>query len=58
MPCRVSLDVLIEKFGALEEDPMLTVARQRKAIQEVARWRIERERYEEDGSVLIRAGDL
>ncbi len=56
--CRVSLDVLIDKFGALDEAPMLTVARQRKAIQGAARRLIERDVYEEDGSVLIRACDL
>ena len=56
--CRISLEVLIDKFGASEEEPMQSVAQQRKAIQEAARKLIESEVYEEDDSVLIRACDL
>jgi len=56
--CRISLEVLIDKFGALEEEPMQSVARQRSAIHDAARKLIERELYEEDDSVLIRACDL
>lgn len=56
--CRISLEVLIDKFGALEEEPMQSVALHRNAIQEAARKLIEREVYEEDESVLIRTCDL
>ncbi len=45
--CRISLEVLIDKFGALEDEPMQAVAQQRHAIQEAARKLIERDAYEE-----------
>jgi len=56
--CRISMDILIDKFAASEQDPMKTVAKYRTDIQEVARQRIERDAYEEDGSIVIRACDL
>ena len=56
--CRISLEILMEKFGASEEESLRSVARHRTAIQEAARKLIESEVYEEDGSVLIRARDL
>jgi len=56
--CRISLEILREKFGDLEEEPMRSVALHRKDIQEAARKLIESEQYEEDGSVIIRARDL
>jgi hypothetical protein len=56
--CRISLGILRDKFGASEEDPMRSVSEHRTAIQEAARMLIETERYEEDGSILIRACDL
>ncbi|MGR9116773.1 MAG: DUF1488 domain-containing protein [Gammaproteobacteria bacterium] len=55
--CRISLEILQEKFGDSEE-PMRSVALHRRAIQEAARKLIESELYEEDGSVLIRSRDL
>ena len=56
--CLISLELLSDKFGPLEEEPMRSVAQHRKAIQEAARKLIENEVYEEDGSVIIRAHDL
>ncbi|MCI0666420.1 MAG: DUF1488 domain-containing protein [Methylococcaceae bacterium] len=56
--CRISLGILRDKFGASEQDPMRSVAEHRTAIQEAARTLIENERYEADGSILIRACDL
>ncbi|MCW8943710.1 MAG: DUF1488 domain-containing protein [Sedimenticola sp.] len=56
--CRISLDILIEKFGATDEDPMQSVAQHRIAIQEAACRLIESNTFEEDGSVLIRSTDL
>lgn len=56
--CRISLEILRNKFDASEEEPMRSVALHRTAIQEAARKLIENEVYEEDGSVLIRACDL
>ena len=56
--CRISLEILRDKFGASEEEPMQFVAQHRTAIQEAARNLIENEAYEEDGSILIRFGNL
>lgn len=56
--CRISMEVLRDKFGASEVEPMKTVTKYRTDIQEVARKLIEDETYEEDGSILIRACNL
>ncbi len=56
--CRISLAILQDQFGALDETPMQSVAQHRTAIQEAARRLIESDVYEEDGSVIIRACDL
>jgi hypothetical protein len=53
--CRISFEVLRDKFGASKEEPMKTVVKHRTDIQEVASKLIEDESYEEDGSILIRA---
>ncbi|MES9858864.1 MAG: DUF1488 domain-containing protein [Sedimenticola sp.] len=56
--CRITLEILRDKFGASEKEPMQSVAQHRTAIQEAARRLIENGVYEEDGSVLIRAWDF
>lgn len=56
--CRISLEIIIEKYGTSEEDPMQLVVQHRAAIQEAARKLIENEVYEEDGSILIRERDI
>jgi len=56
--CRVSLQILTDKFGAQNEAPLPYVARHRAAIQDAARRLIESGAYEPDGSVVIRAQDL
>lgn len=56
--CRISFDILRDKFGATEEKPMESVAQHRVAIQEAARILIENEEYQEDGSIIIRDSDL
>nr|VFK78415.1 MAG: Protein of unknown function (DUF1488) [Candidatus Kentron sp. SD] len=56
--CRVSIEVLQEKWGASEEEPMRTVVDNRKALQTAARKVIESEGYEEDGSIIIRSENI
>lgn len=56
--CRISLDILRDSFGAMDEDPMQTVDKYRTNIQEAAVKQIENENYEKDGSIFIRACDL
>lgn len=56
--CRIPIDILKDRFGASEDDPMRTVAKYRRDIQEQARKRIENDAFEADGSILIRASDF
>ena len=56
--CRISLEVLKKKFRASASEPMQSVSKNRERIRSAARMLIERESYEEDGSILIRHGDI
>lgn len=56
--CRISLKTLKGKFGVSDKAPMDSLAQNRSIVQEAARRLIERDRYEDDGSVLIRLEDL
>ena len=56
--CRISLKLLQARFGASPDAPMQAVAENRAAIQAAAQNVIEREAYEDDGSVVIRAKDI
>ena len=56
--CRISLENLKDKFGALGDKPMQSVAQHRTEIQEAAKRLIERDDFEADGSVLIKTVDL
>ncbi len=56
--CRISLKILRDKFGASDKEPMRSVEKNRTAIQDAARKRINNAAYEKDGSILIRGRDL
>jgi plasmid replication initiation protein len=56
--CRISYESLTAKFGASDEKFIESVAQNRSEIQDAARNLIEREHYEDDGSVLIQTRDL
>ena len=56
--CRISSESLKVKFGASDDKLMQSVVQYRVAIQEAAKRLIERDDYEEDGSVLIQTADL
>lgn len=56
--CRISQKTLKNVYGALNEEPMQSVAEHRIAIQEAATTLIESNRFEEDGSILILERDL
>ena len=56
--CRISLELLKEKFHASTEEPMRAVAENRKTIQATARKLIEDRAFEADGSILIRRKDI
>nr|VFJ75548.1 MAG: Protein of unknown function (DUF1488) [Candidatus Kentron sp. FW] len=56
--CRVSMEVLQEKWKVSEEEPMQTVVENRSTLQAAARRVIEDEAYEEDGSIVIRSENI
>ena len=56
--CRISSESLRVKFGASEDKLMQSVVQHRVEIQDAAKRLIERDDYEEDGSVLIQTADL
>lgn len=56
--CRVSLEVLQKKFHASSDEPMKSVADNRSLLQESARELIENNKFEDDGSIVIRMKDI
>jgi len=56
--CRIPMDVLKKKFRASTEAPMQAIVTNRPLIQSAAKKLIEKEAYEEDGSILIRQKDI
>ena len=56
--CRISLTILRNKFGALEDHPMRSISQHRLVIQDAARKLIEKEAFEDDGSIMIRSVDI
>ena len=56
--CRISMEILQDKFSASADAPMQAVAEHRAVIQAAARKLIEDEAYEEDGSIVIRSTDI
>jgi len=56
--CRISSDSLRIKFEATDNKFMLSVVQHRTEIQDAAKRLIERNSFQDDGSVLIRTVDL
>ena len=56
--CRISADVLAKRFQAPADQPMQAVAENRPVLHAAARTLIENGAYEQDGSIVIRQGDL
>jgi plasmid replication initiation protein len=56
--CRISFESLRAKFGVSDDKFIQTVAHHRSEIQDAARNLIQRQNYQEDGSVLIQTNDL
>jgi hypothetical protein len=56
--CAISVELLQERFLASADEPMKAVIANRALIQAAAQKLIERQAYEEDGSILIRPGDI
>ncbi len=58
VPCRISIDVLREKFDFSVEEPLRAVAENRSILQDRSRALIANGAFEEDGSIVIRLKDL
>ncbi|MET0047372.1 MAG: DUF1488 family protein [Sedimenticola sp.] len=56
--CRVSLNILEDRFGVMDDTPIQCLAHHRAVIQKAARKLIQSESFEDDGSILIRSGDI
>ena len=56
--CGVTIDALVEHFGAFQDDPLPVFRKHRGKIWSTAEKLITRRRFEDDGAVLIRSADL
>ena len=56
--CGISSELLQERFLASADEPMKAVIANRGLIQAAAQRLIEKQAYEEDGSIMIRRGDI
>lgn len=58
VPCRISIEVLREKFDFSVDEPLRAVAENRSILQARSRDLIVNGAFEEDGSIVIRLKDL
>lgn len=56
--CKISMEILQEKFQASADEPMVAVAQNRSTIQAAARKLLESKAHEQDGYVTIGRADL
>ena len=56
--CGISIDALRDHFGAYYDDPLPAFRTNRSNIQAAATKLIMARRFEDDGKILIRSGDL
>lgn len=56
--CGISIDALVEHFGAFYDDPLPSFRSHREQIREVAFRLITERRFEDDGTIVIRSADL
>jgi hypothetical protein len=56
--CGISLEALRDRFGAYYDDPLPAFRSNRARIEKAAAKLIAERRFEDDGTVLIRAADL
>ena len=56
--CGISIDALVDHFGAFQDDPLPVFRKHRERIQELATKLLEQRRLEDDGTLLIRSADL
>lgn len=56
--CGVTIDALVEHFGAFQDDPLPPFRKHREQIWATAETLIAQRRFEDDGTLLIRSADL
>lgn len=55
--CAISLEAIQDHFGGKDLPPLDVFRAKRSAIEGIAKRLIERQRFEQDGSILIRSQD-
>jgi hypothetical protein len=56
--CGISIEALVENFGAFADDPLTAFRGHRERIWQCAGRFIAERRFEDDGTILIRSADL
>ena len=56
--CGVTIDTLVDHFGAFQDDPLPAFRKHREEIWSTAEKLIVRRRFEDDGTLVIRSADL
>jgi hypothetical protein len=56
--CGVTIDALIDHFGAFQDDPLAAFRKHRQEIWSAADRLIQLRRFENDGTMVIRSADL
>ena len=56
--CGVTIEALVENFGAFADDPLPAFRSHREVIWNIAARLIAERRFDDDGSILIRSADL
>ena len=56
--CGVTIDALIDHFGAFQDDPLPAFRKHRQKIWSLAEQRLAQRRFEDDGTIVIRSSDL
>lgn len=56
--CRISMEVLKDKFSASQEEPMVAVTQNRVVLEAAAKSLIESKAFEQDGNIIIRGRDI
>ena len=56
--CGVTIDALVDHFGAFQDDPLPAFRKHRQEIWDLAEKLIAQRRLEDDGTLLIRSADL
>ena len=58
LDCGISIDALVDHFGAFFDDPLPAFRTHRERIQSAAARLIGQHRFEPDGRMIIRSADL